>query len=894
MTEEINYSYDGGLYAELIRNRAFLDDTKNRPVHWSVAKIAGAEGEIRIVTTHPLTDKLPNSLEVEVKAATQRQPLRLINDGYWGIPIKPSTTYRASFYVQGDEATGNERRRKLQRTPYSAPLGASLESADGSVIYAHAETPAVNRHWQKFEVTLTTGADVKPTTDGRFVISAGGAGRFWLSLVSLFPPTYRDRPNGLRVDIMEKLAAMKPKFIRFPGGNYVEGGTLWERFDWKATIGPLPFRTGHPSCWGYRSTDGMGLLEFMGWCEDLGAQPVLAVFAGYALSQQCVEPGPLLEPYLQDALDEIEFLTGGAKTTYWGAQRAKWGHPEPFELTYVEIGNEDYFDKSGNYDARYTQFHDAIKARYPRLQLIATSREAKTRTPDLYDDHYYRNANEFYKDLQHYDKADRRGPKVFVGEWATREGAPTPNFQAALGDAAWMTSMERNSDLIVMHCYAPLFVNVNPGGMQWKTDLIGYNNLESYGSPAYYAQVMFANHIGNVTPKSALKAEAGVFLPYSVTRQTETGKVFLKVVNPGAVARTVNIELKGATRIESEGKSVTLRAGGPTETNSITEPTRIFPVTEPLKHVASGFSYTFPAWSITVLELTAPLLSQASSPAPTASGRPWRRPGGRGGPIELGPDDKPAFDDPPAGFDVNRDNIPHGRLEIIEYESKTVGAKRKMQVYTPPEYSTEKKYPVLYLLHGIGGDETEWQRFATPNVLLDSLLADGKVVPMIVVMPNGRAQKNDRAVGDIYGAAPAFAAFEQDLLKDVIPSIEARYSVQADREHRALAGLSMGGGQSLNFGLSHLDTFAWVGGFSSAPNTKPPAQLVPDAAAARHSLKLLWLSCGNRDGLIGISRGIHAYLKEKDIPHVWNVDSNGHDPTEWRNNLYHFVQRIFH
>ena len=271
---------------------------------------------------------------------------------------------------------------------------------------------------------------------------------------------------------------------------------------------------------------------------------MLAVFAGYALKQQNVEPGPLLEPYVQDALDEVEFLTGDAKTTYWGGQRAKCGHAEPFKLTYMEIGNEDYFDQSHSYDARFTQFYDALKAKYPQLQLIATSREVKTRTPDLYDDHYYRKATDFYKDLQHYDKMDRKGPKVFVGEWATREGSPTPNFNGALGDAAWMTSMERNSDLILMHCYAPLFVNVSPGGMQWQTDLIGYNNLESYGSPAYYAQVMFASHIGNVTPKSALKAESGVFLPYSVTRQTETGKVFVKVVNPGASEQTVGIELK--------------------------------------------------------------------------------------------------------------------------------------------------------------------------------------------------------------------------------------------------------------------------------------------------------------------------------------------------------------
>jgi enterochelin esterase-like enzyme len=264
-----------------------------------------------------------------------------------------------------------------------------------------------------------------------------------------------------------------------------------------------------------------------------------------------------------------------------------------------------------------------------------------------------------------------------------------------------------------------------------------------------------------------------------------------------------------------------------------------------------------------------------------------------GGPIVLNPDDVPAFPDPPAGINAVRKDIPHGRLEMITYDSKSVGTTRKMQVYTPPGYSKEKKYPVLYLLHGIGGDETEWQRFAKPNVLLDNLIADGKATPMIVVLPNGRAQKNDRAQGNVFQSAPAFAAFEKDLLNDVIPTIEARYSVQADREHRAIAGLSMGGGQSLNFGLGHLDTFAWVGAFSAAPNTKKPAQLLPDPAGAKEKLKLLWVACGKRDNLLRISQGVHAYLKEHNVPHVWHVDGNAHDPTEWRNNLYLFAQRIF-
>ena len=285
--------------------------------------------------------------------------------------------------------------------------------------------------------------------------------------------------------------------------------------------------------------------------------------------------------------------------------------------------------------------------------------------------------------------------------------------------------------------------------------------------------------------------------------------------------------------------------------------------------------------------------SPAVSTNAAAGERPRRGPGGFGGPIQLQPDDKPAFDDPPAGIDAKREGIPHGKLEMIEYESKTVGTTRKMQVYTPPGYSKDKQYPVLHLLHGIGGDETEWQRFAHPDLLLDNLLADGKAVPMILVMPNGRAQKDDRAGSNAMATAPAFAKFERDLLDDVIPAIQSRYSTYTNRENRALAGLSMGGGQTLNFGLAHLDTFAWLGAFSSAPNTKPPAQLVPDPAAATRQLKLLWLSGGNKDGLIRISQGVHTYLKEKQVPHVWHVDGNGHDATHWRNNLWLFSQRIF-
>jgi enterochelin esterase-like enzyme len=255
---------------------------------------------------------------------------------------------------------------------------------------------------------------------------------------------------------------------------------------------------------------------------------------------------------------------------------------------------------------------------------------------------------------------------------------------------------------------------------------------------------------------------------------------------------------------------------------------------------------------------------------------------------------EPRFPTPPRGFDRKREGVERGKLDLAEYESKSVGIKRKAQVYTPPGFSRERKYPVLYLLHGIGGNEHEWTRGGAANVILDNLYADKKAVPMIVVLPNGRASKDVTARDPIPKQSPAFEAFEKDLLNDLIPFIEKSFPVRADRESRALAGLSMGGGQSLNFGLAHLDQFAWVGGFSSAPNTQRASKLIKGPAEASKKLKLLWLSCGDQDGLMNISQRFHGSLEEMKVPHVWHVHVGGrHDFAVWKADLYHFAQLLF-
>jgi alpha-N-arabinofuranosidase len=592
MTEEINYSYDGGLYAELVQDRNFLSsrsDTEN----WIPVPQGTARGSVATDRTTGPSAAMPASLKVTVEQADTANVYGLRNRGWWGVPVLPNRAYVGSVYAKGD-AVG---------------VHVSLVSNDTGKVLATAALPALSGDWKQYRFTMRTGvvppAVGKPVgaanADNQIVVSFDRPGTVWLQLLSVFPPTYKGRLNGNRIDLMEKMAAMHPQFLRFPGGNYLEGDTIAQRFDWKKTIGPLVDRPGHRSPWKYASTDGMGLLEFLEWCEDLKMQPVLAVYAGYSLGGEHVAPGADLQPYVQDALDEIEYVTGDVSTK-WGAERAKDGHPAAFPLNYVEVGNEDWFDRSKSYDGRYAQFYDAIKAKNPNLQLIATT-PVNGHVMDVVDDHYYKRAEQFFADSHHYDKADRTGPKIFVGEWATREGTPSPNMGGALGDAAWMTGMERNSDLIVLSSYAPLLVNVNPGGMQWQSDLIGYDASSSYGSPSYYAQAMFASHVGTEILGSDLQGAGDRFF-YSVTRDAAKGIIYLKLVNASSAPQSLKISLDGAKSVKPAAKSILLHAATTAETNSITDPKRVVPVESTVQGVGKDFARTLPGYSVEVLELS--------------------------------------------------------------------------------------------------------------------------------------------------------------------------------------------------------------------------------------------------------------------------------------------------
>jgi len=585
MTEEINFSYDGGLYAELVRDRTIGTDWQAL-AHWTLVARGNSVADVSVDQATGPSAALPRSLKVSVTSATEAAPAGVQNDGFWGIPVRPRTSYSGSFYAKTDSV--------------GVPISVKLVNDGTGATVASATVIGLSGEWKQYTFTLKT-AQVPVTANNHLILTIPRPATVWFDLVSLFPPTYHDRVNGNRIDLMEKLAAMDPKFLRLPGGNYLEGDHISERFQWKKTIGPLVDRPTHPSPWHYRSSDGMGLLEFLEWCEDLKIEPVLAVYAGYSMMQEHVDPGPALEPYVQDALDEIEYAAGDTGTK-WGAERAKNGHAAPFPLHYVEIGNEDWFDRSGSYDGRYAQYYKAIKQRYPDLQLIATA-PIKSVKPDVLDEHFYMAAKQSFADANHYDKVDRQGPKIFVGEWATREGEPTPNLQAALGDAAWMTGLERNSDIVIMASYAPLFVNVNPGGMQWATDLIGYDALSSYGSPSYWAQVLFANHLGTEAVASTL-ANAGPRVYASVTRDEKRRKLFVKVVNARSDAMPLSITLDGVPNVEREVTLISLSGKSPNATNSIANPETVVPVESHIHTAGAKFEHSFAPYSINVLELS--------------------------------------------------------------------------------------------------------------------------------------------------------------------------------------------------------------------------------------------------------------------------------------------------
>ena len=479
--EDINHAADGGLYAELIRNRSFEDAAILDA--WTVTKQTGAIATATIETLNLLNPNQAQALKLKVDNATSSARAGISNSGFWGINVVNGQQYKLTFFAKCD-------------TAFTGSLVASLESTTG-IKYAQATITGLGQGWQKFTCTLTASGT---NTNAVFVLSANSRGTLWFDVVSLFPPTFNNRDNGLRPDLAQMLVDLKPAFLRFPGGCFIEGDYLANRFQWKKTIGNIENRPGHSNLWGYRTSDGMGFHEFLQLAEDLKAAPLYVANVGLAHNDN--QAYNTLGDYIQDALDALEYANG-AVTTPYGAMRSANGHPEPFNIKYVEIGNENYF--GDNYGNRYLQFYTAIKAKYPSVECIGNVAAWGTDSPtwtfttpvDYVDEHYYRSPQWFIDQYKKYDTYSRNGPKIYAGEYAVTSGCGNGNLIAALGEAVYMAGMEKNTDIVPMNSYAPIFVNVND--RKWSPDMINYNSSAAFGTPSFYVQKMFTNNTGTIT-----------------------------------------------------------------------------------------------------------------------------------------------------------------------------------------------------------------------------------------------------------------------------------------------------------------------------------------------------------------------------------------------------------
>jgi alpha-L-arabinofuranosidase len=486
--EEINYAGEGGLYAEMVRNRSFKNSAN--PDFWTLVTNGVAAGTMTVDSSQPLNAYKPCSLNLTMLSGTGS--IGAANSGFFGMSVQSGATYNLGFYAMASSG-------------FPGSITVQLQNSSGSTVYAQTSFSGLTTSWQKFTAALvSSGTD----TSARILVKISNSGTIWLDEVSLFPQaTFNARTNGIRADLANMLAAMHPSFMRYPGGNFIESQNVTNAVRWKTTVGDTALRPGHVNdSWGYWSTDGFGLEEYLQFCEDVGMAPLYGINAGLCLgyngSTNNTVPLAQMGPWVQDAVDLIQYANGDTNTT-WGAMRAANGHPAAFNLQYLEIGNEN---GGSYYNDRYTLFYDAVKSSYPNVQLISPGNWAggppTSRPRDISDEHYYSSAGTFIGYATKYDSYSRSGPKVFVGEYAVTSGYGTyGNLSAALGEASFMTGMERNSDIVQLASYAPLFANV--GGVQWHPDLIYYNNSQVFGTPSYYVQKMFSQNRGDsVLPTS--------------------------------------------------------------------------------------------------------------------------------------------------------------------------------------------------------------------------------------------------------------------------------------------------------------------------------------------------------------------------------------------------------
>ena len=603
--EEINHAGEGGLYAEMVLNRDF--ETTSIPVGssmagnlvrtketwqerkvfgnelhgWSFLSEGGATGDIRLQSVHPLNEKNPASIRLIVTKTGSRSGV--YNSGFWGMNFIQGASYNLSFYAR---SSGN---KKLDVT-------VSLESPNGNRIYAEKKMAQVGGNWQKYECSL-----VPNTTDnlGRLALTINQPDTLWLDVVSLFPQkTYLNRPNGMRTDMMQMLAGLKPAFVRFPGGAIVGGMNLDNRIQWKNSIGDISQRKGTMNLWGYYTTNGLGYHEYLQLCEDLKADALWVCNPGFSDNYRKAEycKPEEVQLYVQEALDALEYALGPIDSE-WGAKRTANGHPEAFPLKYIEIGNE----ASGEiYSTNYKLFYDAIHARFPLVKIISNYKSIPGGVVEIKDDHKYGSPESFIKAFNQYDNADRKGPEIYVGEYGCTTGVGQGNLKGALAEAVYLMGLEKNSDIVTMSSYAPLFFHVNDNA--WPVNMIGFDNQSVFGRTSYWVNRMMAENrpdfLFNTRSADSVK---NLFCISGYDKKTD--EIIIKVVNTGAQPQKAAFHFKGIRFAGPTATSITLTHTDCTAENSLYNPNVVIPQKLQISAGKEDITKEFSPWSFTILRV---------------------------------------------------------------------------------------------------------------------------------------------------------------------------------------------------------------------------------------------------------------------------------------------------
>jgi alpha-L-arabinofuranosidase len=612
--EDINFGADGGLYAELVKNRGF--EFPDPMMGWSKLSPSLARGQLSIHDEHPFSTANPHYLRIESEAQI---PFGVANEGFRGMGVRQGAAYNFSA--------------QIRRVAGSAALRIELYGSDGTLLDS-VRLNDIATHWTKQTVVLHP-KDTDPKA--RLYLLIDGKGGLDLDMVSLFPEkTWKNRPAGLRADMVQMLADLKPGFMRFPGGCIVEGTDLSRRYQWKKTLGPVEERPLLINRWNYEflhrpapdyfQSFGLGFFEFFQLCEDIGAQPLPILNCGMACQFNSAELCPLdqLDPFIQDALDLVEFANGPV-TSEWGAKRAALGHAAPFNMKMMGIGNEQW---GPEYVERYAQFAKVLKAKHPEISLIAAAgpspdddrfkflwSKLRELNADIIDEHCYATPDWFLKNTHRYDGYDRNGPRVFMGEYAAQSDHTLStknrnNLESAIAEAAYLTGLERNADVVRLASYASLFAHTD--AWQWTPDLIWVNNLTVVATANYYVQQLFSRNRGDQVLPTRIKLSAepasgpattSQQLFASATREDAAGEVILKVVNAANSASDAEIRLDGASSVGPRARAVVLTSASAAAVNSFDQPNNVAPLESVIENASSHLNHTFPAHSLTVIRV---------------------------------------------------------------------------------------------------------------------------------------------------------------------------------------------------------------------------------------------------------------------------------------------------